>query len=211
MRSPPMSTATGDTLTSAAKAMLSSISGTFPAEFRTSYPQLNLSHSYSYSQQYRLALSYLEWVLNVKSEDLCNFEAMVRKEYGSASPAPPRQPVKLRKQPAADCANTNPYPPQSPLLPHSPPLHFNSTSHTPSTCQTPPLADLVKVPAKDVVPVEQSLHTPHPECEPGGQLLRKRADITFKLGSRPKGTPGKGQFNMRTVFELGATDYLSVL
>ncbi|KAG8740860.1 hypothetical protein FRC10_003815 [Ceratobasidium sp. 414] len=52
---------------------------------------------------------------------------------------------------------------------------------------------------------------PTSAAEPMGQLLRKRADITFKLGSRPKGTPGKGQFNMRTVFELGATDYLSVL
>ncbi|KAG9104771.1 hypothetical protein FRC06_010278 [Ceratobasidium sp. 370] len=152
LRFPPMSTATDNTLMSAAKAMLC----------MDQQPQ---------EQQYHLALSYLEWVLNIKSEDLCNFEAMVQKEYGSALPAPtlvtipiPRQPVELRKQPAADCANTNPYPPQSPLLPHSPPLHFNSTSRTPSTCQTPPSADLVRVPAKDVVPIEQSLHTLHPEC-----------------------------------------------
>ncbi|KAG9080774.1 hypothetical protein FS749_007896 [Ceratobasidium sp. UAMH 11750] len=42
-------------------------------------------------------------------------------------------------------------------------------------------------------------------------LLRVRSDITFKLGDRPKGTPGKKEFNMRAVFELDATTYLTVL
>ncbi|KAG8776732.1 hypothetical protein FRC12_000761 [Ceratobasidium sp. 428] len=58
---------------------------------------------------------YLERVLNVKPEDPCDFEAMVRKEYGSAltTPVPvaasmPRQPVKPREEPAADYQN--PYP-----------------------------------------------------------------------------------------------------
>ncbi|KAG8735139.1 hypothetical protein FRC10_010954 [Ceratobasidium sp. 414] len=47
--------------------------------------------------------------------------------------------------------------------------------------------------------------------EPVSWLLQVCPDITFKLGARPKGTPGKAQFNMRAVFKLDATDYLSVL
>ncbi|KAG9080299.1 hypothetical protein FRC06_006812, partial [Ceratobasidium sp. 370] len=39
---------------------------------------------------------------------------------------------------------------------------------------------------------------PAPAIAPLGQLLRPPSNITFKLGGRPKGTPGKGQFNMRT-------------
>ena len=113
------------------------------------------------NQMEREMCGYLEWVLNVKPEDLRDFEAMVRKEYGSASPAPapvsvpiPRQPAESRKQPAADYANPNPYP--SPISTPPTPSHSNSTSPASSTCQTPPSADPVKVPAKDVAPVERS-------------------------------------------------------
>ncbi|KAG8699442.1 hypothetical protein FRC08_005304 [Ceratobasidium sp. 394] len=42
-------------------------------------------------------------------------------------------------------------------------------------------------------------------------MLRVRADITFKLGARPKGTPGKKDFNMKAVFELDGMTYLTVL
>ncbi|KAG9076455.1 hypothetical protein FS749_011771 [Ceratobasidium sp. UAMH 11750] len=69
------------------------------------------------NQMEREMCGYLEWVLNVKPEDLRDFEAMVRKEYGSASPTPapvavpiPRQPAESRKQPTADYDNANPYP-----------------------------------------------------------------------------------------------------
>ncbi|CCO29291.1 hypothetical protein BN14_03299 [Rhizoctonia solani AG-1 IB] len=40
------------------------------------------------NQMEREMCGYLEWCLNVKPEDLHDFEAMVRKEYGSASAAP---------------------------------------------------------------------------------------------------------------------------
>ncbi|KAG8720569.1 hypothetical protein FRC08_018846 [Ceratobasidium sp. 394] len=42
-------------------------------------------------------------------------------------------------------------------------------------------------------------------------MLRVRADIMFKLSARPKGTPGKKDFNMKAVFELDGTTYLTVL
>ncbi|QRV98145.1 Cyclin, N-terminal domain [Ceratobasidium sp. AG-Ba] len=113
------------------------------------------------NQMEREMCGYLEWVLNVKPEDLRDFEAMVRKEYGSASAAPapvavpiPRQPVEPRKQSSADYANGNPYP--SPVSTPPSPSHSNSTSPASSTCQTPPSADPVKVPTKDVAPVERS-------------------------------------------------------
>ncbi|KAG8740859.1 hypothetical protein FRC10_003814 [Ceratobasidium sp. 414] len=68
-------------------------------------------------------------------EDLRDFEATVRKEYGSASPAPapiavpiPGQPTELRKQPTADFANVNPYP--SPVSTPPSPSHSNSTTAT---------------------------------------------------------------------------------
>ncbi|KAG8795701.1 hypothetical protein FRC12_010938 [Ceratobasidium sp. 428] len=95
---------------------------------------------------------YLEWVLNVKPEDLRDFEAMVLKEYGSASttPAPvavpiPRQPAEPRKQPSADYQNAYPSP-----------SHYNSSSPASSTCQILPSAGPVKVPTKDVAPVDRS-------------------------------------------------------
>ncbi|KAG8734375.1 hypothetical protein FRC10_011755 [Ceratobasidium sp. 414] len=104
---------------------------------------------------------YLEWVLNIKPEDLRDFEAMVRKEYDSASPAPapvavpiPRQPAKPRKQPVANCTDANPYP--SPISTSPSPSHSNSTSPVSSTCQTLPFANPAKVPAKDVAPTERS-------------------------------------------------------
>jgi hypothetical protein len=111
------------------------------------------------NQMEREMCGYLEWCLNVKPEDLHDFEAMVRKEYGSASaapipvvvPAPARPAVESRKQ-SADFAS-NPYP--SPVSTPPSPSHSNSTSPASSTCQTPPSADPVKVSAKDV-PVERS-------------------------------------------------------
>ncbi|KAG8722123.1 hypothetical protein FRC08_006892 [Ceratobasidium sp. 394] len=97
---------------------------------------------------------YLEWVLNVKPDDLHDFRAMVQREFGSASPAPatiavsiPREPARTRKRPTADYAHANPYP--SPVsTPPPSPTHSNWTSPALSTCQTPPWADPVKVPAK---------------------------------------------------------------
>ncbi|KAG8690744.1 hypothetical protein FRC08_010430 [Ceratobasidium sp. 394] len=113
------------------------------------------------NQMEREMCGYLKWVLNVKPEDLRDFEAMVQKEYGSASPTPapvavpiPRQPAEPRKQPTADYANANPY--SSPVSTPPSPSHSNSTSPVSSMCQTPPSADLVKVLAKDVAPVEHS-------------------------------------------------------
>ncbi|KAG8710066.1 hypothetical protein FRC08_017665 [Ceratobasidium sp. 394] len=113
------------------------------------------------NQMEREMCGYLEWVLSVKPEDLRHFEAVVRKEYGSASPTPapvavpiPRQPAELRKQPMADHANANPYP--SPVSTPPSPSHSNSTSPASSMCQTPLSADPVKVPAKDVAPVKRS-------------------------------------------------------
>ncbi|KAG8689803.1 hypothetical protein FRC08_010774, partial [Ceratobasidium sp. 394] len=101
------------------------------------------------NQMEREMCGYLEWVLNVKPEDLCNFEAMIRKEYGSALPTPapvaipiPRQPAELRKQPTANYVNANPYP--SPVSTPPLPSHSNSTSPMSSTCQTPPSASPVK-------------------------------------------------------------------
>jgi hypothetical protein len=71
--------------------------------------------------------SHLKWVLNVKPEDLHDFEAMFRKEYSSTSstPAPvavpvARQPAEPRKQAAADF-NANPYP--APVSTPPSPLH----------------------------------------------------------------------------------------
>ncbi|KAG8706165.1 hypothetical protein FRC08_001230 [Ceratobasidium sp. 394] len=96
------------------------------------------------NQMERKMCGYLEWVLNVKPEDLRDFEAMVRKE----------QPAEPRKQLTADYANANPYP--SPVSTPPSPSHSNSTSPTSSMCQTPPSADPVKVPAKDVTPVKRS-------------------------------------------------------
>ncbi|QRV72349.1 Cyclin, N-terminal domain [Ceratobasidium sp. AG-Ba] len=68
------------------------------------------------NQMEREMCGYLEWVLNFKPEDLRDFKAMVRKEYGSASAAPapvafpiPRQLVEPRKQSSADYANGNLY------------------------------------------------------------------------------------------------------
>ncbi|KAF8756586.1 Cyclin, N-terminal domain [Rhizoctonia solani] len=111
------------------------------------------------NQMEREMCGYLEWCLNVKPEDLRDFEATVRKEYGSASaapvpvvvPAPARPTVESRKQ-SADFGS-NPYP--SPVSTPPSPSHSNSTSPASSTCQTPPSADPVKVSAKDV-PVERS-------------------------------------------------------
>ncbi|KAG9119325.1 hypothetical protein FRC07_005696, partial [Ceratobasidium sp. 392] len=122
------------------------------------------------NQMEREMCGYLEWILNVKPEDLQDFKAMVRKEYGSASAAPapvaipiPRQPAKPRKQLAVDYANTNvnryPYPASTPSLPS----HSNSVSRASWTCQTLPSADLVKVPTKDVTPVVTILYIYRPE------------------------------------------------
>ncbi|KAG9080855.1 hypothetical protein FRC06_006064, partial [Ceratobasidium sp. 370] len=66
-----------------------------------------------------------------------------------------------------------------------------------------PLSRLAQAPAAQVAPT--------PAIEPVGRLLRVCCNIMFKLGARPKGTPGKAQFNMRTMFELDAMDYLTVL
>ncbi|KAG9108880.1 hypothetical protein FRC07_008398 [Ceratobasidium sp. 392] len=81
----------------------------------------------------------LEWVLSVKPEDLRDFEAMVRKECGSASAVSalvvvpiPRQPAEPRKQPAADYANANPFPFSVSTSPSA--SHSNSTSPVSSTC-----------------------------------------------------------------------------
>jgi hypothetical protein len=110
------------------------------------------------NQMEREMCGYLEWVLNVKPDDLRDFEAMVRKEYGSASAAPvtaavpaaPRQAAAEPRKPSADY-NANPYP--SPVSTPPSPSHSNSTSPASSTCQTPPSADPVKVAApKDVAP-----------------------------------------------------------
>lgn len=112
------------------------------------------------NQMEREMCGYLEWVLNVKPEDLRDFEAMVRKEYGSASatPAPvaapiTRQPAAEPRKPSADFS-ANPYP--SPVSTPPSPSHSNSTSPASSTCQTPPSADPVKVSAPKDVPVERS-------------------------------------------------------
>ncbi|KAG8734689.1 hypothetical protein FRC10_011535 [Ceratobasidium sp. 414] len=108
------------------------------------------------NQMEREMCGFLEWALNVKPEDLRDFEAMVRKEYGSASPTPALAavPIELRKQLTADYANANPYP--SPFSTPPSPSHSNSTSPASSMCQTPPFASLVKVLAEDVTPLEQS-------------------------------------------------------
>ncbi|KAG9074044.1 hypothetical protein FS749_014439 [Ceratobasidium sp. UAMH 11750] len=106
---------------------------------------------------------YLEWALNVKPEDLHDFEAMIRKEYGSALPMPtlvaapiPRKPAEPRKQPTADPANGDPD--TSPVsIPPSPShSHSDSTSPASSTCQTLPSANPVKILTKNVTPFERS-------------------------------------------------------
>jgi hypothetical protein len=112
------------------------------------------------NQMEREMCGHLEWVLNVKPEDLRDFEAMVRKENGSASstPAPvavpvARQPTEPRKQAAADF-NANPYP--APVSTPPSPSHSNSTSPASSLCQTPLSADPVKVSTKEVVPEQRT-------------------------------------------------------
>ncbi|CAE6350386.1 hypothetical protein RSOLAG22IIIB_04743 [Rhizoctonia solani] len=111
------------------------------------------------NQMEREMCGYLEWCLNVKPEDLRDFELMVRKEYGSASAAPvpvtvqaPPRPTAEPRKPSNDYSS-NPYP--SPVSTPPSPSHSNSTSPASSTCQTPPSADPVKVSSKDV-PVERS-------------------------------------------------------
>ncbi|KAB5592473.1 hypothetical protein CTheo_4064 [Ceratobasidium theobromae] len=109
------------------------------------------------NQMEREMCGYLEWCLNVKPEDLRDFEAMVRKEYGSAAPvsapapAPVARPAEQPRKPSAEYAA---YP--SPLSMPPSPSHSNSTSPASSTCQTPPSADPVKVAAPKDVPVERS-------------------------------------------------------
>jgi hypothetical protein len=73
---------------------------------------------------------YLEWCLNVKPEDLRDFEAMVHKEYGSASPAPAPVSVPIvrptaakSREPSADYASANLYP--SPVSTPPSPSHSN--------------------------------------------------------------------------------------
>ncbi|KAF8593672.1 hypothetical protein BDV93DRAFT_566267 [Ceratobasidium sp. AG-I] len=99
-------------------------------------------------------------VLNVRPEDLRDSEAVARKEYGTAPTAPLAAPVPIARAPAAEPRkqsadfNANPHP--SPVSTPPSPSHSNSTSPASSTCQTPPSADPVKVPTKDVAPVEES-------------------------------------------------------
>ncbi|CAE6439594.1 unnamed protein product [Rhizoctonia solani] len=106
------------------------------------------------NQMEREMCGYLEWCLNVKPEDLRDFETMVRKEYGSASAAPAPVAVPAPARPAAEPRKqstdytSNPYP--SPVSTPPSPSHSNSTSPASSTCQTPPSADPVKVSSKDV-------------------------------------------------------------
>jgi hypothetical protein len=123
---------------------------------------------------------YLEWDLDVKPDDLQNFEAMVCEEYGSASTTPvpvavstPRQPAEPRKQSTADF-NANAYP--SPILTCPLPSHSNSTSPTSSTFQEPPTTDSVKVLAKDIVPAEQTVCAASCLMTPISSQLRLKSD-----------------------------------
>lgn len=104
---------------------------------------------------------YLEWRLNVKPDDLRDFEIMVRQEYGIMSAVPATFPVLIAQVPAVSEPrkpstdyDMNPYP--SPVS-TSPSLSCsNLASQASFSSQTALSAVLTKGTAKDVTLVERS-------------------------------------------------------
>jgi len=106
------------------------------------------------NQMEREMCSYLEWILNVKPEELAEFEADVKKDYGTGGAkvvGPPTTPPVLTAQPtlalrpvipapvapaARSIPSLNPYP--SPESSPPSPSHSESSSPASSEPRTPP-------------------------------------------------------------------------
>ncbi|KAG8907268.1 hypothetical protein FRB99_004962 [Tulasnella sp. 403] len=140
------------------------------------------------NQMEREMCSYLEWILNVKPEELQEFEAEVRRDYGtggSKATAPPpsastntspqaptatRPPVPVVAAPAGRpvSATLNPYP--SPESSPPSPSHSDSSSPASSEPRTPPTPDVpsrsavsarvakAAAPSQKIQPASQQVH-----------------------------------------------------
>ncbi|KAG8932619.1 hypothetical protein FRC03_000751 [Tulasnella sp. 419] len=124
------------------------------------------------NQMEREMCSYLEWVLNVKPEELATFEAEVRANYGPGAkpqavppphliiPAAPQTAASSSKQGQTQAgmkpADVNPYP--SPESSPPSPSHSDSSSPQSSEPRTPPTPD-VPSRARSAIPNKVSAPT----------------------------------------------------
>jgi hypothetical protein len=141
------------------------------------------------NQMEREMCSYLEWVLNVKPEELKAFEEEVRRDYGSASGKPTSQPIAQPIAPSrphvapvsqrpASAVNAYPSPDSSPPSPS----HSDSTSPASSTCHTPPSMDVPNpVRAKSVA---QMLPAKQPSLPP--QAVQVKSAETAPITGPPR-------------------------